>query len=411
VSQMWTTMTTMERIAGKMLNHLQMVLATPTSRPMVKWKNLRPSVKSHHLRTSQHRWKAIMTVHLLLATPATRNGLNLLHFDSESAPIRIDNCCSKCISNDIQDFIPSTIRNTNKVVRGFKGEECAATCRGTIKWSWDDDLGVCHTFRIPNSYCVPEAISKLLCPQHWAQEAADHSPTPHGTGCNTNDTSVTLYWEQGTKKRTVPLDPSLNVGILHTTTGYRTSDAQCTAMETVMVERGALCSCDAGLPSDDEDDHALFPFPVLKKKTVKEPALHGETEHSTPSQLIFDLQGPEEVDNGQVDVDEEDHIDEPAAAKMLREHHRLAHLPFSHMRAMARAGLLPGTFLTCREPLCSSCLYGKATRRPWRTKASPDGGLKRATFAGQCVAVDQCESPVPGLVAQLKGIPTKKRYT
>jgi len=79
--------------------------------------------------------------------------------------------------------------------------------------------------------------------------------------------------------------------------------------------------------------------------------------------------------------------------------------------AMARAGLLPSTFLTCQEPLCSSCLYSKATRRPWRTKASPEGGLKRATFAGQCVAVDQCELPVPGLVAQLKGIPTKKRYT
>ncbi len=27
------------------------------------------------------------------------------------------------------------------------------------------------------------------------------------------------------------------------------------------------------------------------------------------------------------------------------------------------------------------------------------------------MAIDQCESPVPGLVAQLKGIPTKKRYT
>jgi len=119
------------------------------------------------------------------------------------------------------------------------------------------------------------------------------------------------------KKRTVPLDPSLNVGILHMTTGYRTSDAQCAAMETVMVKCGALCSCDAGLPSDDEDDHALFPFPVLKKKTVQDPALHDEADDSTPLQLIFDLQGPEEVDDGQVDVDEEDRINEPAVAKML----------------------------------------------------------------------------------------------
>jgi hypothetical protein len=33
------------------------------------------------------------------------------------------------------------------------------------------------------------------------------------------------------------------------------------------------------------------------------------------------------------------------------------------------------------------------------------------TSAGQCVSVDQLESPTPGLIAQLQGIPTKKRYT
>ena len=32
------------------------------------------------------------------------------------------------------------------------------------------------------------------------------------------------------------------------------------------------------------------------------------------------------------------------------------------------------------------------------------------TAPGQCVSVDQMESPVPGLIAQLKGIPTRDRY-
>jgi len=73
----------------------------------------------------------------------------------------------------------------------------------------------------------------------------------------------------------------------------------------------------AGLPSNNEDDHALFPFPVLKKKTVQEPTLHDEAEDSTPLQLIFDLQGPEEVGHVQVNVNKEDHINEPVAAKML----------------------------------------------------------------------------------------------
>ncbi len=129
--------------------------------------------------------------------------------------------------------------------------------------------------------------------------------------------------------------------------------------------------------------------------------------------MNFDLQGPANPQDGhgQVDIDEEENDAEPLPARMLREHHRLAHLPFTRMRAMARAGLLPRSFVECCTPICTTCLYRKSTKRLWRTKGdNMTGALKQATYPGQCVAVDQSESPVPGLVAQLKGIPTKKRY-
>jgi len=78
---------------------------------------------------------------------------------------------------------------------------------------------------------------------------------------------------------------------------------------------------------------------------------------------------------------------------------------------MAWAGLLPKPFADCRTPICTTCLYGKSTKRPWRTKGDNlTGALKQATYPGQCIAIDQSESPVPGLVAQLKGMPTKKCY-
>jgi len=143
-------------------------LESPTSWPMVKFKKPRHTVKSYRFQTKGHHRNALMMAHMIIATAATRHGLNLLHFDSESVPIRINNCCSKCITNDVKDLIPSTIKATTKVVRGFKGEECAATCRGTLQWTWDDNMGVETVFLIPNSYLVPEAVSKLLCPQHWA---------------------------------------------------------------------------------------------------------------------------------------------------------------------------------------------------------------------------------------------------
>jgi len=256
-----------------------------------------------------------MTVNILVASTATRNGLNLMHFDAESVPIKVDNCCSKCITNDINDLVPSSIKTTTKIVRGFKGEQCAASCRGTMRWTWDDDLGVRQTFKIPNSYYVPEATSKLLCPQHWAQEAADHSPVRHGTGCDTNDRCITLYWNQRASKRTVPLDPSSNVGILLSTTGYLSSDKQCQAMDTALANKGAVYCFDAGLSSNHDDDDEQEPPPIDQEQ----------------QQIVFDLQRPDDEVHGEVDVEEEDNLDKPVASRMLREHHRMAHLPFLRM--------------------------------------------------------------------------------
>ena len=62
--------------------------------------------------------------------------------------------------------------------------------------------------------------------------------------------------------------------------------------------------------------------------------------------------------------------------------------------------------------MCSACMYGKATKRPWRhkTKKQKSSKLKRITHAGQCVSVDMLKSPTPGLVAQMAGWITGKRY-
>jgi hypothetical protein len=50
------------------------------------------------------------------------------------------------------------------------------------------------------------------------------------------------------------------------------------------------------------------------------------------------------------------------------------------------------------------------TRCPWRTKAPYASTPKKTTKPGECVSVDQLDATIPGLIAQLKGIPTIKRY-
>jgi hypothetical protein len=93
-------------------------------------------------------------------------------------------------------------------------------------------------------------------------------------------------------------------------------------------------------------------------------------------------------------------------------HHRLGHPPNLRVRAMARAGKLPRNLADCRIPLCPSCVFGKATRRPWRSKGQPTGLNKGETITspGDCVSVDQLESPTQGLIGQIKGTLMRRRY-
>jgi hypothetical protein len=56
-------------------------------------------------------------------------------------------------------------------------------------------------------------------------------------------------------------------------------------------------------------------------------------------------------------------------------------------------------------------MYGAMTKRPWRTKGIQNKNkIRVATSPGDCISVDQLESPTPGFIAQLKGRLTKKRY-
>jgi hypothetical protein len=87
-------------------------------------------------------------------------------------------------------------------------------------------------------------------------------------------------------------------------------------------------------------------------------------------------------------------------------------LPFERIKQMAARDDLPRRLLSCVTPKCSACLYGKPTRRPWRTK-EPVNKFRapEEKKPGDVVAVDQLISNVPGLIGQMRGFLTRKRYT
>ena len=96
--------------------------------------------------------------------------------------------------------------------------------------------------------------------------------------------------------------------------------------------------------------------------------------------------------------------------ELLAIHHKLGHLSFARIKKLASLGRVPKKLLNCREPRCAECLYGKQTRRPWRTSKVKNKIGKMPVNPGDMVSVDQLQSAVPGLIAQSKGSLVKNRY-
>ena len=136
---------------------------------------------------------------------------NIASFDTDSkcSPIGVDNRCSACISDDRDDF-EGPLMTSKRVIKGFGGVTTKGVQTGTLLWRWADDTGKTHSFRIPNSYYVPQGGVKLLSPQHLAQLLKD----VRGTGEETNSKECVLYWNNHQHRLTIPLGRINNVATL-----------------------------------------------------------------------------------------------------------------------------------------------------------------------------------------------------
>ena len=117
-----------------------------------------------------------------------------------------------------------------------------------------------------------------------------------------------------------------------------------------------------------------------------------------------------EDDDTSVVVDEEDRQESTPEAELLMAHHRFQHISFSTLQEMARQGILPRRLAQCKIPTCSACRYGIAKKRARRSKQERQRQRNQVLKPGKVISVDQMVSPVPGLIAQMVGFPTKQRY-
>ena len=311
---------------------------------------------------------------------------------------------SACITNDAHDFIEPPKR-VDKKVKGIKGH-ARATHRGTVRWYLEDDNGLVHIMVITGAYLIPGTTTRILSPQHLAQQANDHYPTAKGTGALTTSKNITLFWAQRRFTKTVPLDPQTNVGLTMTASGAGSFRAFCASVHQPETKEASIFTTHV-IPEEEDDE----PF---QPKDPVEPDMQEETVQLQPQDEVM-MEAPKAslVDMGPVThviPDDREPTSLDPHDELLRWHYRLGHLSFDRIKQLASMGQLPKRLLSSKKPFCAACQYGKMTKRPWRVKGEDKKATKTATKPGQIVSVDQLESNTPGLIAQLKGKLTQQRY-
>ena len=131
---------------------------------------------------------------------------NNFKYDTDSFKIYIDNCCSRSMTFNKNDFVTELIKDPANV-KGFVNASQNLQYKGTVSWKIDDDNGLAHEIHIPNTYYSPKSKYRLLSPQHWSQTEREKYGMKHTAHCVTWDDKIELYWDHNNYKQTVPLYP------------------------------------------------------------------------------------------------------------------------------------------------------------------------------------------------------------
>jgi hypothetical protein len=180
---------------------------------------------------------------------AIQKPANTVLFDTDSVPIRVDSGCSISVSGTKKDFLTHSFKAVaaGTVIKGYGGTTSPITHTATLSWKVLDDDGIARELRIPNSLYVPTCTTRLLSPQHFAQEREREERSErsrkraggcqacrqnlpcakHETKCVCYRDKVELIWNKGRCRKTVALDRS-NIGTMYTAPGYNKWHAFCT---------------------------------------------------------------------------------------------------------------------------------------------------------------------------------------
>ena len=333
----------------------------------------------------------------VISMPATTRYHHVTRIDTDSETIGIDNRATACISHKADDFIGELVP-TNRTIIGYNGSKTTGIKKGTIRWKWTDNEGISHVHLIPNSFYSPAGGIRLLSPQHWSQSIVATTKSTLAPTCITTDKDVTLIWGEGKFRKTIPLGENDNVATMYSSPGYEKFHAFCAQADYGSDDDADPIICQPTTSIIEDDDLEMnnrtpsLPMHQYKNKN------HSLFNVSTSSDVADQLEIQYKLEN--------------RSAQLLQLHQKYGHIPFQRLKEMAKQGIIDRHHVHTPTPACAACLFGKATKRAWRhrTPINKIKTLQPATAPGERISVDMLTSPTPGLIAQMSGILTKKRY-
>ena len=204
-----------------------------------------------------------------------------------------------------------------------------------------DGEGMNHEILIPHSFYVPSSSSRLISPQHWAQQAyeAEDDPDtkdPDGTRCGTFHDRAILIWGDGKYQKTVQVDGQ-NVFTFNLAAGYNEFTAFCTQIgydayeQDVLpdaVDRDELMAYEnaTNTANADEDDPVVVDPGMTVSVTEDRDELIPEGGAPIPN-----LDGGGEDDEDITVEFDMDSIRLDPTAELLRMHYKYGHISFRRL--------------------------------------------------------------------------------
>ena len=394
-------------------------------------------------KVQNKKWQSPCCARCLSTQPVTKQGhprfLNKMYFDTDSYEVKVDTGCSVSLSGVRTDFVPGTLREapSGLSIQSYGGTRVPVTHMGTIRWYITDDTHTVRELLLPRSLYVPTTATRLLSPQHLAQVTDKKDVAVDSrTSTTTYSNHILLQWTVHKYRKTIELDNN-NIGTVYTAPGYNNAQAfftetddgtpstiEChsttTFLHTACEPPGyGLLSYEPNTSNKHKESETLVREPDALDATLVSKAREQQQNVLFDKGTIMEL--AEKLRSEGIVADFEtkmfkDTTKDPVYFEetyadirknedlLLLLHQKFGHISMTRLQRMAKLGMLPKRISDCPIPICQACIYGKMTRRQWRSKQSANKeASKVATAPGEIVSVDQLESPIGGFIAQMKG--------